>query len=592
MDATHDESVGRAERRAGRGDEGGARGARGIMAARSKGSSSRRAGLARALGLGAALGALAVTLGGSAMGCSAIVDKKTAQCAADGDCAALGLTGSCVEGVCQVAAAGECTTTAECIEKLGDFHICRKSTQTCVSLTSEDCTTIVGNYQSDSAIFVGAVAPTMGSNEGTGISTQNGVKLAISDFDQTANGLPPIAGSTARRPLVLVGCNDGSDADTAVRAAQHLVDEVGVPAIIGAAFSGITIKMATEVTIPAGVLALSPSATSVAITDLADNGLVWRTSPSDVFQADALAAYVPLIEAEVREQLAMAPGDKVKVFIAHKGDAYGNGLAQALEQKLVMNGAPALDISNGPSYERFNFGNPDDPTVDPTKYGEAVAGILALEPHIVLLLGTTETVTDLLGPIEQGWPVGAPYRPVHLGGDGFLVPELWGLVGADDDLRRRCRGTVPGTTGINFQAFAAEYNSKFQDGSPDVFGAAGGYDALYLIAYAAVAAGDTPLTGAVLAENLKKMVAGQSVKVGSSSINSTFPILQSGQDIDFDGASGPLDFNVDTGEAPSDIQIWCMPIDGQGNAASGVSSGLAFIAATGTLEGTIGPQCN
>src|SRR5690606_27407083 len=147
---------------------------------------------------------------------------------------------------------------------------------------------------------LGALGPTEGASAATGQAEQTGIKLAISDFEQASNGLPPNQVGGAPRPIVLVGCNDGSDGDAAVAAAQHLVD-VGVPAIIGAAYSGITIKVATEVTIPGQVLLISPSATSVAITDLADNGLVWRTAPSDVFQALAMTLYVPTIEAALRE---------------------------------------------------------------------------------------------------------------------------------------------------------------------------------------------------------------------------------------------------------------------------------------------------
>jgi branched-chain amino acid transport system substrate-binding protein len=62
----------------------------------------------------------------------------------------------------------------------------------------------------------------------------------------------------------------------------------------------VTIRTTTDVTIPAGVLALSPSATSPAITGLNDRGLVWRTAPSDEIQAEALAKLLQLTEAALK----------------------------------------------------------------------------------------------------------------------------------------------------------------------------------------------------------------------------------------------------------------------------------------------------
>jgi branched-chain amino acid transport system substrate-binding protein len=126
-----------------------------------------------------------------------------------------------------------------------------------------------------------------------------------------------------------------------------------------------------------------------------------------------------------------------------------------------------------------------------------------------------------------------------------------------------------------------------------VFGGAGAYDATYLLAYSAVSLGSAPLTGAALAGGLKKMVPpGTKVDVGEENINSTFTVLQAGNNIDFNGASGPLDFDVKTGEAPSDIQIWCLPKDANGAAASAKSSGAFFNAQTSKLEGQIGSICD
>lgn len=268
----------------------------------------------------------------------------------------------------------------------------------------------------------------------------------------------------------------------------------------------------------------------------------------------------------------------------HKGDAYGLGLATSLEQKLVFNGKPATD--NGSYYDRIDYGDPDPPgTAD---YAGAVQRVLGMNPHIVIELGTNEGVTEVLGPIEGQWPQ-LGYFPRYLLSDGGEIEELWNWVGKDDGLRRRILGTVPGSNSAQYTAFRQQYLSKFgQSPSPDVFGTAGSYDALYLLAYAAVAAGDQPLTGTTLAEGLARLIPpGNSLDVGGGQMNQAFSLLQSDENADFNGASGPLNFDVGTGEAPSDIQIWCVPMDASGKAGPAQGAGMFYDATTGYLLGKL-----
>lgn len=534
---------------------------------------------ARAVAAVAALGVAAMS------GCNLIVDTKADQCAVDADCAGLG-GGACVAGLCSSgAAARECSVNADCASR-GAFTICNKARGTCAALKSKECATVEGDYADDDALIIGSILPTAGDDKDTGRAMENSIRLAIGDFVDSAGGVPMPTG-TKKRPFVLVGCNDNSDSDTAVVAAEHLVGTVGVPAIIGASFSGITIKVATKVTIPGGALLISPSATSVAITDLADEGLVWRTAPSDVFQAQAIAKLMPSLEQSVRDELALGAGEPVRVAILHKGDAYGSGLGKALEKTLVVNGKPALDPTNEAAFERYDYGNPDDAKTNPPSYADKVTKVVAFQPHVVMIFGTNEGVTDVFAPLVAKW--GGGKRPRFLFSDGGLVNDLWVKVGGDADLRKRVLGTIPGTNNQLFLSFKQTYKTKFSDGTdPAVFGAAGSYDASYLLAYASFASGEARPTGAGLAKAFKRLVPpGAKTAAGADAVNPALKALSGGKGIDFDGASGPLDFDVATGDAPSDIQIWCLPGDASGNAASAQNSGQYFDAASGKLAGAI-----
>ncbi|HJN03611.1 MAG TPA: ABC transporter substrate-binding protein, partial [Alphaproteobacteria bacterium] len=74
------------------------------------------------------------------------------------------------------------------------------------------------------------------------------------------------------------------DAAAATASAERLVNVEGVVAIVGALCSGSTIASANNVAIPNGVVMISPASTAPAITGLDDNGLVFRTAPSDARQ--------------------------------------------------------------------------------------------------------------------------------------------------------------------------------------------------------------------------------------------------------------------------------------------------------------------
>ncbi len=237
-----------------------------------------------------------------------------------------------------------------------------------------------------------------------------------------------------------------------------------------------------------------------------------------------------------------------------KGDAYGTGLADAVTPRLTFNGKSAVD--NEDNFARIDY--PDPSTGASVDYATVIAGVIALKPHLVLLFGTTETANELFDGIEAAWGDIAPPapRPYYLAPDGGKVAELLQKIGNDDDRRRRVRGTVPGGASALYDAFKIRYEA-FINEDPLAYSETG-YDAAFLLAYASLAIGDKPLTGPNLAEGLQHMSKGTGIDVGPLDINKAFDALRSAGEIDFTGASGPLDFDAATGEAKADIDIWCV----------------------------------
>lgn len=583
----------------------------------------RTAYLSRLLQLGVAVAALAGA-GLAAEACSLVVQTSADQCTNDSDCTGDLAGRTCQGGVCVAGDAGGdgsvggCQSSQECIDQLGALHVCRQpggsagvgKPKACVKLTNELCPNIyttkkndVDAYSDDNAFIFGSILPTVSEyDKSYGTLVEAAAALAIDDFAKV-NGIPAMTGP-GTRPLVLVACNDGDNEDRTDEAAEHLVEDLNVPAILGYAFSGNTIMVATDVTIPNGVLLFSPAATSNDITKLDEQhgskDLVWRTSPPDSFQASALNLYYPVVEAREKAMFPQIGASEIKVAITHSGDSYGSGLADALQNKLTFNGKSATS-QLGTNYARVDYGDDGSPNTT------AVSTLKSFAPHIVFLFGYNGGIKTIFTQVEAGWgvpPMAPPsdgHKPMWVFSDGGEVSDLWDVAITTEDLRQRVSGSAPGTTTAYqpYANFRTEWMaSAYSQGgtlSPDTLGPAGAYDIVFMFAYSAVAVGNQPLTGANMVKyGLRHMLPGQGVTaqatVGPQDISSTFTLLLGGVSFDIKGASGTLDFDQ-YGEAASDVQIWCVP-KGTPVAGAGTNSGLYYDSATGKLAGAVGAHCD
>ncbi len=512
--------------------------------------------------------------GVSLAACSLLVHTTGVQCTVDQDCIARGFdaggTMVCLNSVCVgPGSGGPCSTNNECIVRsAGQPAICRKDTQTCAILESSDCANVYGDYKSDDAIVLGSILSLKGTNASSGQSELNSALLALDDFTNTIVGLPGAADGKPR-PLVLVECDDSADDTTAQRSATHLVKDIGVPAILGPDSSGLCTGVINNVTIPAKVLLISPAATSATLSGISQ--YFWRTSPSDNIQA------VPL-RLSVGEIATAASLTTIKLAILYKNDSYGSGLFTAVSGSLQINGAPLGDPKNAGNFKPVQY------AADGSDLASAVAQVTAFQPNIVALFGTNEVISSGLDTIEATWPVG-PARPYYLVSDGGEVQELLDEIAKNAGVRTRVRGTVPGTNNPLFQAFNLKYNGKY--GSPaNVFGMAGSYDSIYLLAYAISSLGaNATVDGTGISNGLTKMVGGAATDVGTGSMQSAINALMGGAAININGASGPLDFDTKLHEAPSDIDVWCVVLDGQGNPQF-TDSTRSYDATTAQMVGT------
>lgn len=524
--------------------------------------------------------AMLVTLAIGAAACTAILDTSAAQCESDGDCRERGgafSTSVCRGARCIAAENAPCTTNKECAAALGVPAICRKRDGRCGKLLSPECSRLVGDPTNEDAIVLGTIFTVTGTNGPSGVDRQKAAEAAIEEIRLSVGGIP--AGARPR-PLALVSCDDNLDS---VAPATHLVDDVGVPAIIGIASSTRVTEVATKVTIPKRVLLISPTATSVAITTLRDDNLVWRTAPSDALQSLALVDQLPAIEATYRAANATPEAEKLHASFVYLAEAYGIGLYEAVATRGQLNGKPLTDPANAGAATGISF------PVNPPNLDAQVDAVLAQSPRpaIIAGFGSTELLTKFVAPLEAKWGDTSP-KPHYLFADATRKVELLDMVARDPSLRARVRGSVPAAPvgSPAFASFKFKFEGMFQGASATAtFGMAGTYDSVFLLGYAIAAAGDGPLGGETLAKNFGRLVSGTKIEVGGANMNAGFQALVSPGTFDFDGASGPLDFDLATGEAPSNIDIWCVTKDTTGRPAF-ASSGRVYDATKSAMVGT------
>ena len=109
-------------------------------------------------------------------------------------------------------------------------------------------------------IKIGTVMDYTGDLGPYGRDMQRGIDLAVKLINE--------GGGVLGRPVEAVHKDGGSSAQVSTDAANALVKTDGVQAIVGGIGSGFTLAIANAVTIPSGILQISPSATSPALTVL------------------------------------------------------------------------------------------------------------------------------------------------------------------------------------------------------------------------------------------------------------------------------------------------------------------------------------
>lgn len=477
--------------------------------------------------------------------------------------------------------AAECSSNSDCNKEPGTdgnaAAICKKPEGRCVPLLSPDCRTLTGDYKDDGSILIGSMFSLTGAQAGTNLPRQNSAILAVEEINK-AGGVPRGKTSADARPLLLVSCDESMDL---IRTGKHLVEDLGVQAIVGPNTSQDVLDLSNKLTIEAGVLTMTPSGLASSIADLLDNNLTWQMAPNDVQRGPVMLQQINALETSLKRERGV---DVVKLAVVFRDDALGVGTRVSLNS-LVLNGKPLVDPINLGTNVRI-----DAYDYTQTDQHGLIEQYIQFLPDIVVLAGTAEIVPNVLSAIEQRWPDGKP-RPMYLTIDPVKSAELLNAASSSEDLRKRIRGT--GTTPsprskATYDAFRVSYELRYPGMAANGSGLGPSYDTVYAIAFALAATGEKPITGQSLSDGLAWLSGGSTdIEVQSTQVLAGFQRLVAGQRINAIGTFGPLAWGASGAVQGGTLEVWCIGVTGGKTGYQ--SSGLTLDLTTGRTAGDYVP---
>jgi len=299
------------------------------------------------------------------------------------------------------------------------------------------------------------------------------------------------------------------DAAAATAAAERMVTSDNVSAIMGADCSGVTIAVINNVAVPNGLVMISPSATSPALTTIDDKGNFFRVTPSDARQGQVLADIVT--------------GKGIKsVAATYTNNDYGKGVAESFGDAFAAAGGK-VEISAAH----------EDGKAD---YSAEVAALAASGAEHLMIFGYVDGGGK--GVMQTALDTGA--FESFFGSDGMVGDSLIEALG---DGANGLITTLPGGESEGAAMFAELADAAGVKATGPFIPES--YDAGAIIALAMQAAGSADR--AALKAEVMDVVNAPGEKILPGEIAKGLKILADGGDIDYVGATD-VEFS-DVGEA-------------------------------------------
>jgi ABC-type branched-subunit amino acid transport system substrate-binding protein len=377
---------------------------------------------------------------------------------------------------------------------------------------------VVRRAAAQEAIKIGTLVPLTGPLAEFGPNFRKAADLAAAHLQE--------AGLT----LQLIHADDETSAIPAVAAARKLVDVDKVPAIVGAAASGVTIPVAESVTIPNKVVQISNASTSPLLSVLpADQGqdFLFRTCPSDALQGVVLGKLA--VEQQYRTAAAI-----------YVNNPYGEGLAEQFKKSFEKRGGKVVAMV------------PHDEAPAPTYVAE-LRKATQDKPDVLAAISYPGHATIYLREALEG-----NYIKQFLFCDGTKSLEVVKALGGKNV--EGMMGTAPGSVLTDaYNVFVAEYGKAYGEVPPLPF-MTNMYDAVLVIGLAmkaAQAGGAKGVSGVTIRDHLRAVSnpPGEIVGAGGAGLKKAFQLLAEKKEVNYEGASGSCDLD-ENGDVTTPIEVW------------------------------------
>jgi len=358
----------------------------------------------------------------------------------------------------------------------------------------------------DGTLTIGTVLPETGSLASLGPPEFAGAELAVQEINE--------AGGVLDTDVELL---QGDSGDTTTDIANQTVDQHvanGADVIVGAASSAVSFTFIDKVT-GAGLIHFSPANTSPDFTDYEDRDLYFRTAPSDVLQG------------RVMGELVIDDGHATVGIMALQ-DPYGEGLLNNVSETVTESGGEVTDeIIYDPQAQNFDA---------------EVQQLVSSDPDAIVVIGFAESGRLFSTLIEQG--IGPDSKALYCVDGNVDTAEL-AEIGAEIE-GTRC--TLPGAPA---EGDFRERLIEAAGGSLDSFSyGPETYDAIVTSALAAAIA-ESDVGGDMAAE--LPGVTREGTKCAS--YEECLGLIDDGEDIDYDGASGPIELDDEGDPQVANFQI-------------------------------------
>ncbi len=361
-----------------------------------------------------------------------------------------------------------------------------------------------GGAATGDTIKIGALLPLTGDGANYGPGMQAAIQIAVDEVNA--------AGGVLGKQLQLVTEDDATNPDQGVRGAHKLIDVNKVNAIVGTWASSVTLAV-TPLTIPANIIEINVSG-SPQITELQDNGTVFRANATDAALAKVVA-----------DQFYR---DGIRTVTVISNNTAGTiGLADSFKTSFTAAGGQVLETIT------YAEGQPS--------YRSEVNKALATKPDLFLVSCYTPDGTLIFKEAFEAGATGKWAAPAFCLNnqlvEGAGTEAVEGAIAFD---------LVAVKDSPAYQRLNEAYKAKTGEEAFDNVYAVHVYDAVHLLALAMQKAGSTDgqAVGAQMIEVSK--AAGDKV----SSFSEGAKLLRDGGDVDYDGASGAIDFDQAGDMAP------------------------------------------